>query len=144
VRAPQWGPGRFGWSQHHVDGVDVVRLAGVLDLATGAELRDRLMSVVESSDAATIVLDLSEVRFIDAHSIGVIVAAWSAATGRGRQFRVDGARGVPALLFDLLGLAPILIGPTEASAGGRGAGDRGRRAGGGAPRHFTGGAHAAG
>ncbi|HZN75630.1 MAG TPA: STAS domain-containing protein [Micromonosporaceae bacterium] len=144
VRAPRWGPGRLGWSQRRVDGADVIYLAGELDLATAAELRQRLMGVAETSAAATIVLDLSDVRFIDAHSIGVIMAAWKAATCRGRQLQVDGLHGITALIFGRLGLEPILARRPEARDGGRGSGGRGRRAGGVARRRFVGGTHAAG
>jgi anti-sigma B factor antagonist len=138
------GPGRFGWSQRRVDGADVICLAGELDLATAAELRQRLMDVVESSTAATIVLDLSDVRFIDAHSVNVIVAAWKAATNRGRQLQVDGLHGIPALMFGLFGLEPILARRVAVGDGGRDAGGRGRRAGGLARRRLVGGTHAAG
>ncbi|MEU5727286.1 STAS domain-containing protein [Micromonospora sp. NPDC047738] len=107
TRAPQWGPGRLGWSQRRVDGALVIHLAGELDLSTAAELHRRLMSVVESSAAATVVLDMSHVAFIDAHSTGLIVTAWAAATCRGRQFQVNGLQGIPARVFGLLGFAPL-------------------------------------
>ena len=135
--------GVFGWSERRVDGADVIVLAGELDLATAAELRQRLMRVAESSTAATIVLDLSGVRFIDAHSVDIIVAAWRAARGRGRALRVEGLHGVPALVFNVLGLEPMLERPA-ASDGGRSAGERVGRDAGVARRRFVGGAHAAG
>ena len=119
VRVPQCGPGHFGWSQRRVDGAVVVYLAGELDLGTAAEFRRRLMSVVESGAAATVVLDLSDVRFIDAHSAGLVVSAWAAAQSRGRELRVDGLHGVPARVFGLLGLERTLArGTREADPGG--------------------------
>lgn len=108
VRVPRWGPGRFGWSHRRVDGGIVVYLAGELDLSTAEELGRRLMSVAESGAAATVVLDLSDVRFIDAQSIGLIVSAWAAAKFGGRELCVDGLHGIPARVFGLLGLDPIL------------------------------------
>lgn len=104
---PGVGPDRFGWSQRCVDGAVVVLLAGELDLSTAAEFRRRLRTVAESA-AARIVLDLSAVSFIDAQNIGVIVAAWSAAKTRGRQLCVDGLHDLPAQLFRVLGLEPML------------------------------------
>jgi anti-anti-sigma factor len=99
-------------------------VAGQLDLSTSAELRQRLMSVVESGRAAVVVLDLWDVRFIDAHSVGLIVAAWSAARRRGRRLEVDRLRGIPAQVFGLLGLEPLLAGRMCEDTAGRDA--RGR------------------
>jgi anti-sigma B factor antagonist len=91
-------------------------LAGELDLSTAAELRRRLISVVESGDAATVVLDLSDVTYIDASGAGLIVKAWSTAKGRGRQLRAEGLRGLPAQVFGLLGLDSMLACRTRESA----------------------------
>src|SRR5262249_19235910 len=93
--SPQPGSCGFGWSQRRVDGGVVVDVAGELDFATSTELGQRLLNVVESG-AAVVVLDLSELRFIDAHCVGLIVAAWEAARCRGRRLEIDGLRGIPA------------------------------------------------
>ena len=107
---PGQGPAGFGWSQRSVDGAVVVHLAGDLDLSTAVELRRRLGEVGDS-DADVIVLDLSDVHFIDARSIDLIVAAWDAAGVRGRRLYVDGLHGIPAYLFRLVGLEPMVTRP---------------------------------
>jgi anti-sigma B factor antagonist len=144
VRAPLSRWGRCNWSQAHVDGALVVYLAGELDLSTARQLRRRLMAVAESSTAATIVLDLSDVSFIDAHSCGLIVNAWSVAKSHGRRLRVDGLHGIPARIFRLLGLEPILAwrAPETHQGGTIGGryGGRGQRP---AERRSVGGTHAA-
>jgi anti-anti-sigma factor len=91
-----------------MDGAVVVRLAGELDMSTAAELRRRLLRVVKSTAAPTIVLDLSDVSFIDAHCAGLIETTWADARCRGRQLRVDGLHGIPARVFNVLGLEPIV------------------------------------
>lgn len=106
--APQWEPGGFGWSLRRVDGAVVVRVAGELDLSTSAEWRRKLMKLAESDPYTVAVLDLSDVQFIDAHSVGLIVAACSAARKRGRRLEVDGLQGIPAVVFRRLGLEPLL------------------------------------
>jgi anti-anti-sigma factor len=132
-------PARFGWVQRHVDGVDVIFLAGELDLATASEMQRRLMDAVETSDSATIVVDLSRVEFIDAHNVGVIMAAWDAARCRGRRLQVGGLHGIPALIFEVLGLE-LVVRRVEPGGGGRVAGGRAGRAGGVAERPSDGGA----
>ena len=108
VGAPEWGPAPFRWAQWCGNDAVVVCLAGELDIAT-VELEPLLLRVAESGPAATIVLDMSEVLFIDAYSIGVIVRAWAAARARGRVLQVDGLRGLPARVFRLVGLEPLLV-----------------------------------
>ena len=97
----------FRWSRRCRDGAVVVSLAGEVDLAA-VELEPLLLQVAESGPAATIVLDMSELGFIDAYSVGVIVNAWKAAKARGRVLRVDGLQGEPARVFRLAGLEPLL------------------------------------
>lgn len=88
------------------------------------ELRTWLMRTAESSAAAVIVLDLSDVCFIDANCAGVIMGAWESAGRHGGRLEVAGLHGIPELVFNLLGLAPILVRRTDISDGGRDPGDR--------------------
>jgi anti-anti-sigma regulatory factor len=69
-----------------------------------------LTRVVESGSVTAIVLDFSDVGFLDARCTAVIVAAWTAAKDRGRELRVRGPRGIPARVFALLGLAWMVEG----------------------------------
>jgi len=79
-------------------------LAGVVDFATAADLRGRLDDLLESNDAEVVVIDMSEVRLIDAAAIGVIVSARASAAAYGRQLYVDGLQALPARVFAILGL----------------------------------------
>ena len=117
ARVPQGELASLRWSQGTLDGAVVVRLAGELDLSTAAELRQLLLNVAESGSAATVVLDMSDVRFIDAHSIGLIVGASKAAKVRGRELQVDGLDGLAARVFRLVGLEPMLVRRTSGGDG---------------------------
>ncbi len=145
ARTSQWIPGRFGWSQRQIDGRVIVHLTGELDLSTSAELRQRLTKVVESSHAAVVVLDLSGVRFIDAHTVDLIVDACEAARRRDRRLEVDGLRGITALVFGVLGIEPLLTHQVrEDSAGGEEHGRHQRASGVAAGQRSAGGADGAG
>ena len=124
ARASVGEPGRLLWSQRSVGDTVMVCLTGELDLSTATEFHRRLLSVTESATAATIVLDLSQVSFIDAHNTGVIVCACTAAEARGRALQVDGLHGIPARVFRLLGLEWMRVRRPEE-------GDPGKDAGGG-------------
>ena len=98
----------FSLQQSAQDAV-VVRLAGELDLARDAELRACLRRLAAPDTPPRIVLDMSDVRFIDAHSIGLIIAAWRTARRHGRTLRLERLRGTPARVVGLLGLEPMLV-----------------------------------
>jgi anti-anti-sigma factor len=101
----------FVCSQQLVEGVLVVRLSGELDMSTWDELCRRLHEVACSAEVANVVLDLSGVGFIDAHSAGLIMAAEAKARVHGRVLRVDGLHDLPALVFNLLGLDHLVARP---------------------------------
>jgi anti-anti-sigma factor len=62
----------------------VVALAGELDLASGEGLRRRLTDLVQAEPAgSTVVLDLAELRFVDAAGIAVLLAAQRSLGARG-------------------------------------------------------------
>ena len=107
VGIPRCGPASLRWSLRCRGDAVVVSLAGELDVAS-AELEPLLLRLAESGPASTIVLDLSELGFIDAYGVGIIVSAWKTAKARGRVLQVDGARGLPARVFRLVGLEPVL------------------------------------
>lgn len=84
-----------------------VRLAGPLDIAAAAVLQELLTGAVSERSQLTI-LDLSDVDFIDCHCVGLIIAAWNTARARGGSLRVEGLRGEPERVFDVLGLRSSL------------------------------------
>jgi len=102
--------GSFAWSQRQRNGRVLVRLAGELDMATWSDL-DELLGAAVSDGARRVMIDLSAVDYIDAHSIGLIVAAWTAAEDRGLSLRIDGLRGSPKDLFIILGLEALMATP---------------------------------
>ena len=130
VGVPHCEAASFRWSLRCRDGAVVVSLAGELDLAV-MELEPLLLQVAESGPAATIVLDMSELDFIDAYGIGTIVNAWKVAKARGRVLRVEGLRGLPARVFRLTELEPLLVRPPCRGDLKENSGDQRRAAGGG-------------
>jgi anti-anti-sigma factor len=123
VGVPGCGPASFRWSQRCGHDAVVVSLAGELDVAS-VELEPLLLRIAESGPAPTIVLDMSELDYIDAHCVGVIVGAWKAAKARGRVLQVNGLHGLPARLFRLVGLEPMLARRPDGDVPDGNAGDR--------------------
>lgn len=115
VRSPQPEPGPFGSSHCHIGTAHVIRLTGELDRDAATDLQRWLTSITGSSTAATIVLDLSDLSFIDAGCIRVILTVCHDATSRGRHVVVDGLHGVPERVFHTLGLMPMFERRVETS-----------------------------
>lgn len=76
----------------HVDEACLVRVVGELDMATAPTLESNLLHAMESG-AASIVLDLERVSFID--SMGLRLLIWAAKESRedGDRLRINGGSG---------------------------------------------------
>lgn len=74
--------------------VHTISIAGELDLATVADVEDELRRV-EATDAASIVLDLSRLAFMESTGIGLIVSAH--ARSRADSDRLTIIRGPAAV-----------------------------------------------
>lgn len=86
-------------------GTLVVAPVGEIDLATREQLREALRP---EEPAARVVLDLSEVSFMDTSGLGLVVEEMRGAGDAGREFiLVRGPRPVQRLL-DIAGLTPLL------------------------------------
>jgi len=67
-------------------GTVVLVLHGEADLHVAPEVRDRLLEAVES-DAAGVVVDLSDVTFVDSMMLGALLGGMKRMRGKGR-FRI--------------------------------------------------------
>ena len=87
------------------DGASRVKLAGEFDI-TGRELADEVLASADG--ARKVVLDLSELEFIDSMGIHFVVTAHLAAEAEGREFAI--VRGSPEVdrIFSLVGLGDVL------------------------------------
>ena len=104
------GTNRFGFLELRSErsgGEHVIALAGELDLE-GAERVNRELLRAEASDARRIVLDLSNLSFIDSTGIRLILAADARSRADGDRLAVvRGPRAVQRV-FELTGIAERL------------------------------------
>lgn len=87
------------------DGASCVKLSGEFDI-TGRELADEVLARAES--APKIVLDLSELEFIDSMGIHFVVTAHQSAQEAGREFTIVRGRPEVDRIFSLVGLDDVL------------------------------------
>ncbi len=87
------------------NGASCVKLTGEFDIA-GRDLADEVLA--RANGAKKIVLDLSELEFIDSMGIHFVVTAHQAAEAEGCEFAI--VRGGPQVdrIFELVGLSDVL------------------------------------
>jgi anti-sigma B factor antagonist len=83
-------------------GCAIVTVAGEIDIATVARLRQRLNTLADSG--RHVIADLDQVGFMDASGLGAIVGASRRATAHGSSFQVVCDRRQTRQLFRLAGL----------------------------------------
>jgi anti-sigma B factor antagonist len=80
----------------------VVMGSGELDLATAPELRDALLSAVDNS--SSVVVDLSECRFIDSTVLSVLLQARERVLASDGEFTLRGVQGRVMRVLDIAGV----------------------------------------
>jgi anti-anti-sigma factor len=84
-----------------------VRLHGHLGIDSSPDLRDRLQSTLLGQPPKTIIVDLTEVSFIDAAGIATLLEALKIARNRQVTLCLSGLPGRMARLFELTGLQAV-------------------------------------
>jgi anti-anti-sigma factor len=88
------------------EGATVLAVAGELDLATTPALEEQLELISAGSNSAEpLVLDLSELDFMDSTGLSVLVKAHQRAQDAGRRFGVIRGRRQVQRLLSLTGVA---------------------------------------
>jgi anti-anti-sigma factor len=80
-----------------------VHVSGDVDLATVVQL-EVAIAAAAGDDAATVLVDLAEVGFIDSAGINTLLKARRTADGRGVRFAIVNATGIVREVLDLTGV----------------------------------------
>jgi anti-sigma B factor antagonist len=75
-------------------------LVGELDLAA----REEVVAKLSATAASKVVVDLSDLTFVDAAGVQTLLVAKRAISGRGRSVELRGAQGVVRRVFELCDL----------------------------------------
>ncbi len=99
---------RFEWEVQDLVDLALVHLKGELDISQVHRLE-----AVGLRGPRPVVVDLSELTFIDLAGYRYLVSAKDQADGRGQQFVLTGASGAVQRLFALMGTEQLLSEPDE-------------------------------
>ena len=95
-------------SQH--DGIAEVHLGGELDLTAKPAVHSIVSRRLEDETITGLVLDLTDVTFIDSSGIGALIGCRNLAIVVGKPLRAVGAQGRVASVLVLTGVGALLDG----------------------------------
>ncbi|MFI7416700.1 STAS domain-containing protein [Nonomuraea sp. NPDC049684] len=87
---------------HHqyYTGATVITIAGEIDLASAGRLRQYLAEVAWLP-AEHLILDMTDVAFMDSTGLSVLLTAYTAARQHGGMVHLAGLHGAPARLIEI-------------------------------------------
>ncbi|MEL3972881.1 anti-sigma factor antagonist [Rossellomorea oryzaecorticis] len=85
-----------------------VKVAGEIDAYTAPKLKETLHPSAEAENDKDIVVDLSEVSYMDSTGLGVFVGLFKTINARGGQLKLVGLSDRLQRLFDITGLGDIM------------------------------------
>jgi anti-sigma B factor antagonist len=88
------------------DGRAELVVAGELDLATAPMLRSELQSVIEGG-ADDVVIDMTDVGFVDSAGLGVLIGAVGRLRERGGHLALRHLQAAPRKVIDITGLQDV-------------------------------------
>ncbi len=91
-----------------IDSDAVLVLAGEVDLATSPRVRDAVIDALAAEPPARLVVDLSDVSFLDSTGIGALVAGRNKAAALGVPFVVRNPQRMVHRVLDIAGLLDVL------------------------------------
>src|SRR5690348_13961790 len=90
------------------DRIEWVSIGGELDLGVASEVRDYLAVRLHDPEIGSLVLDLSNLRFIDSTGLHVVVRTARSADDLGRRLVVVGSSPQVRRVLELTGVAAFL------------------------------------
>jgi anti-anti-sigma factor len=85
-----------------------VAVVGDVDLATGDQLFEALAGALAWRGIRRLEVDLDGVRLLDAHGVGVLLAARNRALEQATDFQVSGANGLALQVLEVTGVLGVL------------------------------------
>lgn len=89
-------------------GTLLAKIKGEIDHHTARGIRDAIDSTLCANSPDHLIIDLSQVTFMDSSGLGLVLGRYTKATEAGISFRVCGAGERIITMFDMAGLDRII------------------------------------
>ncbi|SHH39342.1 anti-sigma F factor antagonist [Clostridium grantii] len=86
----------------------VAHLSGELDHHSASEVRSKLDDMIERTNALNLVMDFSEVSFMDSSGIGVVIGRYKKLLSKKGKVSISNANGSVRRVFELSGMFKII------------------------------------
>ena len=95
----------FSISETASRGIPILSISGEADVVTAPQIRDALFAIVERSP--TVVVDLSELSFVDSTALGVLVSGVKRLRNAGGDLRLVVTQPRITKVFEITGLTKV-------------------------------------
>lgn len=85
----------------------LVRLQGRLGIDSSPDLRDRLLAILRGQPSQVVIVDLTEVSYVDTSGVATLLEAFKIARNRHITLRLNGLHGRLARLFEVTGITAL-------------------------------------
>jgi len=99
----------FAVEQRTEKDVTVVTIRGEIDVFTSPKLREKLLDIIDGDGARHLVVDLSEVTFLDSTGLGVLVGIYHRLRARDGTMSFVGANDRVRRVFHVTQLTKIFV-----------------------------------
>ena len=86
----------------------LVKVTGDLDLVVAKEFREKIDEQLEQQQKQNLIVDLSQVKFIDSSGLGAILGRYKIIQGMGGKMTIIGANPTVYRILDLSGVMKII------------------------------------
>ena len=92
---------------YHGEEVSIVRLRGRLNIDTSAALRDQLLAMLQVQSPQAVIVDFSDVSYVDSSGIATLVEGLGMARMRQTTLCLQGFEGRLRHLFQVIGISTL-------------------------------------
>jgi len=94
-------------AEHHSEEGSMVRLRGRLNIDSSPVLHDRLLAILQARSSQAVVVDFSDVSYIDSSGIATLIEGLKIARLRQTTLCLQGLQGRLLRLFQVTGMSTL-------------------------------------
>ena len=91
----------------HGEEGSIVRLRGRLNIDSSPALRDQLLAMLQAQSAQTVIVDFSDVSYVDSSGIATVIEGLGIARMRRKTLCLQGLKGRILHLFQVIGISAL-------------------------------------
>ena len=90
------------------DEILVFKLTGELKIATAEETKDKIKGVIEEKHPQMVILELSELTFLDSAGLAAFISAFKLLATIGGKLYVSSLKNQPKVIFEISNMQKII------------------------------------